>query len=239
MATDVTPPTLTACDQEGTIGLDRVTAPTQGFDIGFSYYLPPCYEELTNVRFPVIYLLTMPFETSLSATDQTPMSLADRLIRSGRLPPAIIIVPDDIIDYGYHAALAKDLIPYVDGKFRTLASRRYRGVGGISHGAAIAVRMAFEFPAIFGSAGLLSGGIDASEKERFEAWIAQTPVEQRPRVLINVGEQDGIRALTSNLLEVLDRNEFPYTLQLGQGDHSWEYWSAQMESYLLWFADAW
>ncbi len=51
-----------ACTESGTIGSDEVSHPTQGFDISFQYYLPPCYEKRTNIRFPVLYLITMPLE---------------------------------------------------------------------------------------------------------------------------------------------------------------------------------
>jgi enterochelin esterase-like enzyme len=232
-------PTSAPCDQDGTIGSDRVPAPTQGFDLKFDYYLPPCYEGQSPRTYPVLYLITLTDEASLSATDNTPMSLANRLIRSGDLPAAIVIVPDAILGYGSDAALTLDLVPYVDSRFRTLPDARHRGVGGLSHGAAIAVRMAFQFPETFGSAGLLSGGIDPAETPRFNEWIARTPPERRPRVTVYVGDGDGIRSLTDTLLEVLDANEVPYTLNVSPGGHNWDFWSAHMQEYLLWFAAAW
>lgn len=232
-------PTPEVCNQPGTLGGAEVPVVTQGFAVSFRYYLPPCYEQRTGTHYPVIYLLAVPFEGRLNATEQTPMSLAERLIRSGKLPPLIIIVPEATIGYGYHAALARDLIPFVDKKFRTLAEARARGVGGISHGAAIAARMAFEFPEIFGSVGLLSGGIAASEMERFDGWAMRMPPAQRPRVLIFVGEQDPIWSLTANFLIVLDRQKISYRLERGPGGHAWAFWSEKMETYLLWFADEW
>jgi hypothetical protein len=232
-------PMLSGCNQPGALGNDRVPTTTQGFDISFGYYLPPCYDKLPEARFPVIYLLLMPFETRLETDSLAPMALADRLIRSGKMPPAIIIEPGATIGYGYHAALAKDLIPYVDGKYRTLAAARYRGVGGISQGAGITARMVCEFPEIFGSAGLLSGGIAAGEIERFDGWVARMTAAERPRISIIVGEQDGIWALTSNFIFILNRYQVPYQLERGPGGHTWDYWSAHMESYLLWFAEAW
>ncbi len=225
------------CEEPGTIQSDRVPHPTQGFDISFQAYLPPCYADLTNTHFPVIYLLTMPFESRLDADGNAPMSLTDRLIQAGKMPPTIIIIPKDTVAQGYHAALAIDLIPYVDEKYNTLRDRHYRGVGGISHGAAIAARMAFQFPEVFGSLGMFSGGIDKSEKPTFNAWIAST--ENLPRVLIEVGDQDAIMSLTQNLLEVLDSQAVPYELNTYPGDHNWAFWSAHMEAYLLWFAEAW
>jgi len=137
------------CEEPGTIGNDRITNPTQGFDISFQYYLPPCYEKQTDARFPVIYLITMPFESHLDPDQNYPMSLADRLIHAEKLPPVIIIVPSDKVAQGYHAALAMDLVPYVDKNYNTIRDPRYRGVGGISHGGGIASRMALQFPDVF------------------------------------------------------------------------------------------
>ena len=110
-------------------------------------------------------------------------------------------------------------------------------MGGISHGAAIAARMAFQFPDTFGSLGVFSGGIGDSEKPTLDTWIAST--KNRPRVLIDIGDQDRIMPLTQNLLDVLDSQKVSYKLNIGTGGHNWAFWSARMEAYLLWFAEAW
>ncbi len=230
-----------ACTEKGTLGNDDVPNPTEGFPISFQYYLPPCYESQTHQFFPVLYLIISPTpnERELSATDNTPASLTERLIRSGKMPPVILVFPSLPVGYGSDAALTKDLVPYVDGKFRTQPYREYRGVGGISHGAAIAVRMAFQFPDKFTRVGMLSGGLANGEQERFDSWVQRTPPERWPRVLIYVGDEDGIMKLTENLLPVLDKYRVPYTLNVEPGDHNWEFWSAHMEAYLLWMTEDW
>jgi enterochelin esterase-like enzyme len=188
----------------------------------------------------VLYLVTLSHEQNLSPTDNTPFSLANRLIRSGKLPAVIVIVPDQLVGAGSDVALTKDLVPYVDGKYRTIRDRLHRGVGGVSNGAAIAVRMGFQFPEIFGSVGMLSGGIADNEGPRFTEWIQRTPADQWPRLHIDVGDQDsGILNLLHNLLPVLDANHVPYTLNVGHGDHNWAFWSPLMEPYLMWFSKAW
>ncbi len=227
------------CEESGTIQTDRIPHPTQGFDTSFQVYLPPCYAKLKNVHFPVIYLIAVAFESKLSPTSNDPMALTDRLIHAGKMPPTIIIVPEETVAQGYHASLALDLVPYVDEKYNTLRDRRYRGVGGISHGAAIAARMAFQFPNLFGSLGMLSGGIAEGEKQTFETWIDSTSPQNLPRVLIDVGNQDAIMRLTKNLLGVLDAHSVPYELNIDPGNHNGEFWSAHMEEYLLWFAKTW
>lgn len=187
----------------------------------------------------MIFLLAVPFESRLDDTDNTPMSLADRLIRAGTMQPAILVVPDALIDFGYNSALVVDLIPYVDERFNTIPERQYRGVGGISHGAAIAARMALQFPGVFGSLGVFSGGIAYGEKGTINEWIISNPSGIWPRIWIDVGDQDGILPLTRNLVEVLEQKDIAYTLNIEPGDHNWNFWSPRMGSYLLWFGEGW
>ncbi len=227
------------CEKPGTIQSDRIPHPTQGFDTSFQVYLPPCYADLKNIHFPVIYLVAVAFESKLNPTSNDPMALTDRLIHAGKMPPAILVVPEGTVAQGYHASLAIDLVPYVDEKYRTLHDRRTRGVGGISHGAAIAARMAFQFPDLFGSLGMLSGGIAEGEKQTFDTWITSTSPQNLPRVLIDVGDQDAILRLTKNLLAVMDARKVPYELNIDPGNHTGQFWSDHMEAYLLWFAKAW
>ena len=244
-AENVPAPTATAiptpaCAEKGTIGGEHVLNPTHGFDsIYFDYYLPPCYASLKDKRFPVMYLMTLTSEASLSETDNTPMSLSEHLIHAGKMPPVIIIVPKQLIGYGSDTALTKDLVPYVDRKFRTILDRKYRATGGISNGAAVAVRMAFQFPETFSSVGLLSGGLSDAELARFEGWVRRTPPDHWPRVRIDVGEQDAILALTKNLLSLLDQQHVPYTIHIEPGNHNWDFWSPRMETYLLWLSKEW
>jgi enterochelin esterase-like enzyme len=238
-------PTITAtsapeCAGIGSMGTDHVPNPTQGFSIYFQYYLPPCYQERSDRSYPVLYLMTLSHEEGLSLTDNTPLSLANRLIVGGKLPPVIVVVPGQLVGADSDVALTRDLVPYVDGKYRTIRDRLHRGVGGVSNGAAIAVRMGFQFPETFGSVGMLSGGIADNEAPRFTEWIRRTPPGKLPRLHIDVGDQDsGILNLLHNLLLVLDANHVPYTLNVGHGDHKWAFWSPLMEPYLIWFSQAW
>src|SRR5690349_7209263 len=100
-------PTIFApsCPDQGTLGSGEVPKPTQGFPISFEYYLPPCYEKLTHESFPVIYLMNAVGETELSPVDNTPASLTERLIQSGKMPPVILVFPRLPIGYGSDTAL--------------------------------------------------------------------------------------------------------------------------------------
>jgi enterochelin esterase-like enzyme len=126
------------------------------------------------------------------------------------------------------------VIPYIDAHYRTLPDRGHRSITGISNGAAIAARAAFQAPNLFGRVAVLSGGIADGEQEKFTNWISAMPSGQRPEVLISVGDQDGIILLTRYFSDLLDKNNYPYTFIHGPGNHEVAFWNSHLEEYLKW-----
>lgn len=132
-----------------------------------------------------------------------------------------------------------DLIPYIDSNFRTLTDRHHRVVGGGSRGATVAARMAFQFPDMFGRVGAFSGGMVKDDEEKFDKWISATTPEQRPRVLIDIGDNDTIMPDGERLVAILDKWQVPYTFNVKPGNHSYGYWMSNMETYLRWCTEDW
>jgi len=102
-------------------------------------------------RFPVLYDLVGFTGSGLSHLNWKPFSenlaeRAARLIRDGRMGPAILVFPDCFTSLGgnqyvnssatgaYADYLLDEIIPFVDREFRTLASREHRGCFGKSSG---------------------------------------------------------------------------------------------------------
>jgi enterochelin esterase-like enzyme len=221
----------TLCNEDGVVEYSKVLQPIQEFEIVFKYYLPPCYAQQPENAWPVLYLMLMDSQLTLDT--------ANRLMRDQQIPPAILILPRDEIVEGYEAALVKDLVSYVDTTFRTKADRRYRGVGGYSHGGANAARMALAFPEMFGSVWVFSGGIDVSEQPKFRAWLAATPREKLPRIFIGVGNQEEtIFAYARHLTDILEAERVPYEFQFDEGNHG-SYWAQQLDNFFIWFAKTW
>src|SRR3954470_1063930 len=113
-------------------------------------WLPPQYEE-RNRRFPVLYDLVGFTGSGLSHVAWKPFGdnvpeRAARLIHEEKMGPAIIVFPDCFTSLGgnqyvnssaignYADYLVRELIPFVDREFRTLASREHRGCFGKSSG---------------------------------------------------------------------------------------------------------
>ncbi len=125
----------------------------------YSIYLPDGYDD-SNLEYPVIYLLHG------SGGDETSwnegIEVIDQLITEGVIPPTIAVAPasgrswwTDSVE-PFETAMIEDLIPEIDGKYRTIDAREGRGVAGFSMGGYGALRYALVYPEIFGAATVLS-----------------------------------------------------------------------------------
>src|SRR5918992_804967 len=115
-------------------------------------WLPPQYDGLRGRRhFPVLYDLVGFTGSGLAHANWKPFGdnvpeRAARLIREGKMGPAIIVFPDCFTALGgnqyvnspaignYADYLTREIIPFVDREFRTFADRAHRGCFGKSSG---------------------------------------------------------------------------------------------------------
>jgi len=116
-------------------------------------WLPPQYDDARHRerRFPVLYDLVGFTGSGIAHLNWKPFSenvaeRAARLVHEGRMGPAIIVFPDCYTRLGgnqyvnssaigrYADYLTREIIPFVDRQFRTLASREHRGCFGKSSG---------------------------------------------------------------------------------------------------------
>jgi S-formylglutathione hydrolase FrmB len=115
-------------------------------------WLPPQYDGARpRRRFPVLYDLVGFTGSGLAHLNWKPFSenvgeRAARLIHERRMPPAILVLPDCFTALGgnqyinssaigrYADYLTREIIPFVDHEFRTLAGRDHRGCFGKSSG---------------------------------------------------------------------------------------------------------
>ena len=132
-----------------------------------SVYLPPGYDD-GETRYPVIYYL----HGFLNDHTLTPamVEVLDYAIAARKIPPFILVTADNRTQIdgsfysnsdlfgGWETFMARDLVAYVDGKYRTLADRSSRGVTGHSMGGYGALKLAMRYPETFSSVYALSPG---------------------------------------------------------------------------------
>lgn len=137
-------------------------------------YLPPSYEADRSRRFPVVYCLTGftgRGQMLLNTQPFTP-NLAERmdaLVAKGTVAEMIVVMPDCFTRLGgsqyinstatgrYEDYLVQEIVPFVDARFRTHASRDARAVMGKSSGGYGALVQAMRHADVFGLAASHSG----------------------------------------------------------------------------------
>jgi len=216
------------------------TKPPQGFLI----YLPPCYENFPDQRYPVLYLLHGQTYTQDQWVRLGAPTIADQLIHNDEALPFIMVFPDDRYwnsqaGPGFGDRFINDLIPYVDKNYRTIADREHRSLGGLSRGGGWTVLLGLEHPELFVALGLHSPAIFKDNAPFVERIIRSIPEETRPKLWLDIGDAD--MELTQGLLleDILTRNNYLHQFHRFSGDHTETYWSAHTEEYLRWYIQAW
>jgi S-formylglutathione hydrolase FrmB len=129
-------------------------------------WLPPSYAAAPDHRYPVIYWLAGFAGTGEQMFSGTPWQpgLGDRLDRLaayGALGEVIVAAPDGFTRWGgaqyldspaigsYETHLAREVIPAIDARLRTVATRDGRAIGGKSSGGFGALVLAMRNPDLF------------------------------------------------------------------------------------------
>ncbi len=137
-------------------------------------YLPPSYGRDGSRRFPVAFVLTGFTGRGRMLLNDNAWSPAlddrmDGLIAREGCGEMILVMPDCLTRFGgsqylnssatgrYEDHVVRELVPEVDRRFRTLASRETRGVMGKSSGGYGALVLGMRHPDVFGAVACHSG----------------------------------------------------------------------------------
>jgi enterochelin esterase-like enzyme len=226
------------CYLPGTTESLTIDSPEQGYAYEFKVHLPPCYDPQS--AYPVLYMI--PGRSSNPATwlDAGAAQTADEMIRTGEIPP-FLIISTGTTDFDADAlAIQNDLMPYVEKTYPLKPERRYRAVAGGSLGGIATYRIVFSHPQRYASAGIFGSGAVQDEDPRIRAWLAAIPADLRPRVFFNCGfSDDYMLARAKVLIAMLDEFHIPHAEIFIEGNHSYAYWSGQLREYFLWMAKDW
>ncbi len=146
-------------------------------DVHFSVCLPQNYYSNTH-SFPVVYLLHGLGDDETSWLEYGQIAqYADKSVAAGEIAPMIFILPEAfrtyyVNDYKgsflYQDMFVKELVPYIDSLFRTIADRQHRAVMGYSMGGFGALNLHLKHPDVFGTAVPLSISVRTDEQYRTE-----------------------------------------------------------------------
>ena len=207
-------------------------------------YLPPCYDEKTDQRYPVLYLLHGQTYTDDQWVRLGAADVMNNLILSGEIMPFIIVFPDDRYwnleaGPGFGERLVDYLIPYLDQTLRTLPDRNYRAIGGMSRGAGWALRLGLTRWELFDVIGLHSLAVFQKDASKIRGWLTEIPPASRPRIFMDIGDNDRELATASQIEAQFNQYGLSHEWHLYSGAHTEEYWSTHVEEYIRWYAEGW
>jgi enterochelin esterase-like enzyme len=172
--------------------------------VGYCIYLPPQYEKEPERRFPVVFFLHGAGGTESS--DAGFAGLVHKDVTEGTIPPGIYVFPNGGKTSGYRdwpdanvkseTLLIREMLPHIDGKYRTIEKPEARSICGFSMGGAGALRFSLKYPHLFGSAASLAAAVEKSVEanggDNSYKYATALPKERKGalRLLLVVGDED-------------------------------------------------
>lgn len=148
--------------------------------------------------------------------------------------------------YKYETYISKELVQWIDNKYKTIRSRSGRGITGLSMGGHGALYLAFKHLDVYGAAGSMSGGVDIRPfpdnwemtkrigvyAENPEIWEKNTVINMlyliKPKslsLIIDCGVDDFFYKVNENLHQQLLLRNIPHDFIARPGAHNWSYWN--------------
>lgn len=184
--------------------------------------------------------------------------------------PLIVVMPNgergfytdaqDNASAAFETAITRDLIGFMDGAFKTVASREGRVIGGLSMGGYGAVKLALKHPDLFCAAVSHSGALAAASHpltgtdpwqaeqrkifgehpeggpEDLGALAQRVPPPRRPALRIDCGTDDFLLDANRAFHARLEALGYAHDYQEFPGGHSWDYWDLHVQEALAFFA---
>ena len=208
---------LTVLLNAATVRQLRVQSPSMKREVPVSIVLPESYQR-GEARYPVIYLLH-----GAGGNNRTSTLSPFRTLSLADLHNVIVVCPDggstswwldSPIDPSmkYETFVTKELLPYVDGHYRTLPERGKRGITGGSMGGHGACYLGIRHRDLFGVIGNVHGGVDllpfpdSWEIKKRLGPLKENPQRWRDHSVITLAK--GVRNGEIDLITVIGTQDF-------------------------------
>jgi enterochelin esterase family protein len=217
-------------------------------------YVPPGYDQATSQRYPVLYLLHG-FANDHHSWHRYGRAndILDNLLAKGSIAPFLVVMP---LGYGgahvdgdghgiappgsgtfrgdpalYERDLLEDVIPLIDGRYRTIADRKHRAIVGFSMGGGQAGRYGLRHLETFSTVGIMSAGLggggNAAAPNDPVAALAADPAaanKQLDLLWIACGKEDAAMKGAKTLHDALQKAGIEHTFLETEGAHHWRVW---------------
>lgn len=162
-------------------------------------------------------------------------------------------------DFQYETYITKELIPFIDQKYKTIKDRKGRAVTGLSMGGHGALYLSFRHQDLFSVAGSMSGGVDirpfpdnwhmskrlGSYHENKEVWEQHTVINllhlvrpQSLKLIIDCGTEDFFYQVNENLHKEMLYRHIQHDYIVRPGGHNGAYWENALKYQFLFISEA-
>ncbi len=212
-------------------------------------YTPPGYMT-GSARYPVLYLVhgAGDSEEAWSRTGHANYIL-DNLIAAGKAKPMIVVMPNghtpdrpgaDILnnrDFGND--FLKDLLPYVDAHFRTVANADNRAMAGLSMGGVHTFNYGLTHPELFHYIGIFSSGLGIGQNggdaiaqyEQADDAALRRDAHDLKLVYYAIGDDDPFKGVLPASRGIFDKYGIRYVFHPSGGGHTWINWRRYLNDF--------
>lgn len=202
-------------------------------------YLPPDYM-VSGKRYPVLYLQHGHGENETTWVTQGRMNfIADNLIAAHKACPAIIVMCNGMLTSeedgcvhlcyaeGFPRMLVDEVIPFIEGRYRTFADAEHRAMAGLSMGSIQTSIITLNYPDLFRYIGLFSGFVQ-DPLTGYTGHLSPNKLEyfkNRFKVYFRgIGDKDIFLQYFLSDDELLERYDISCDRRIYEGGHEWRVW---------------
>ena len=239
--------------QHGTVSHPWYHSNVLGMDRRLTVYTPYGYEKNPKAKYPVLYLLhggggDEEAWTSMGRAAQ----ILDNLIEKGLAKPMIVVMPngnpnqkaantlgletiqmdrqDPKWQNAYVNSLVKEIVPFIDKEYRTIAKADGRAIAGLSMGGGHTTSATILYPGVFNYICPLSCGI--RESDHLDADLQGIKKAGYKLYWIGVGKEDNMAYQGSLVLDKhLSDLGMPHTLYVSDDAHVWKNWRLYLNTF--------
>jgi putative tributyrin esterase len=255
-----------------TVDTVEIKSISMGRSLKAAVVMPKTYKD-KKMSFPVLYLLHGAYGRF---SDWHRKTTDNQLLHKMADTYNIIIVTPEGETFSFYldspdntgsmfeSHIIKEVIPYIDAQYRTIARKEGRAITGLSMGGHGALYLSTRHPELFAAAGSMSGAVDmGSLLERdsaehikglmttvFGKDNANVEMYRRHAVIgmvdkmkdnnlpliIDCGTEDYLLEANRELHRRLLYRKIPHEYTERPGAHTWEYWSAALPVHMQYFA---
>jgi S-formylglutathione hydrolase FrmB len=142
--------------------------------IHYCVLLPDSYDKSPAEKYPVLYFLHGLGDNEQTLINTGTWDVIEGLRRDHKIGDFLIVTPEGDRsfyinsadgDFRYSDFFLRELMPYIEKKYRVRPGRRSRGITGMSMGGYGALRFAFAYPALFGSVSAQSAALITESRQ--------------------------------------------------------------------------